>query len=734
MRASAWIVYKSLTLQFITACSFALGAAVTTAPGTVSSPTTTSSVRWMEVERIDCRQQPPASDVGDTRLVQSDLGAYREAGPRIGDRFVYTFKLSAPDRLVRATVTYPDDKMRAAGVSAWGPPQEALGSGFMCGEDVPLSQQMVKRQYVYYSRNQEAALVFSTEAPKQPVAIASLVIEETVPTLPPAPLPALSAKNHRRVGLCWEDPVLARCFGEPDSVDGDAFDKVVQRCMEYCRWSGLSEISYPAYWYTGPMFDSHVMPNYPIATRLHPPDALVRLAKHCDANEVAYVPALNVFKLRPLKDHTLDERQVIEGKPNINTVGSDGHIVTWDNAQFWRECVSVPLHPIVQEATRSLLVEIANQCAPYKSFDGIDLEMWPGTILKLGSSTPGDSFMSFDDYTVDAFCADSHLQPPGKLGEKERFGQRAKWLHDDPQRWQAWLKWRAEHMTKFYDSLAAELASIKPGAKLGICIYTAHGRPENESANVNDLIYAAGIDLDALSKNPNIAIKRYAHQMMPRWRLRNGMPRPKDLNVENTARFQAPFANRPGMGFIIHQQYFETKADINGDLLKLPAPFADELTAMKANAAIRVTEPLPSGRDYLRFFASAVRNYDPYSMAIGGYVLGTQGAELELREMATAFSALPAVRFEDVFNADEVVVRQATAEARRWAYAVNLTARRRSIVLSFRGDGAIANAVSGQPLAVTAGRTTLDLKPYELMSLCGPDSMSVVAAQPIKDD
>ena len=45
---------------------------------------------------------------------------------------------------------------------------------------------------------------------------------------------------------------------------------------------------------------------------------------------------------------------------------------------------------------------------------------------------------------------------------------------------------------------------------------------------------------------------------------------------------------------------------------------------------------------------------------------------------------------------------------------------------------AIANAVTGQPLKVTAGRTTVDLKPYELMSLCGPDSMSVVAASLMK--
>ena len=162
MKASAWIVYKSLALQFITACPIALGAAAATAPPPVASTTTSSSVGWMAVERIDCGQQPPASDVGDTRVVQSDLGAYREAGQRIGDRFVYAFKLSAPDRLVRATVTYPDDKMRLPEFPRGGRPG-SVGSGFMCGEDVPLSHKMVERQYIYYSRNEDAALVFSTK-------------------------------------------------------------------------------------------------------------------------------------------------------------------------------------------------------------------------------------------------------------------------------------------------------------------------------------------------------------------------------------------------------------------------------------------------------------------------------------------------------------------------------------------------------------------------------------------
>jgi len=682
---------------------------------------------WKVVAKYDCTQQQPVSTVGTTRVVDSPMGRYLEGGARVGDRFVYSFRVSGETRLLRATVMYPDDKARTSGVAAWGPPQEALGSGFMCGDDIPLTHRMVRRQFVYYGRGQDEALVFSTEAPNQPVAIANLVVEEGPATLPASPLPKVFAKNHRRMGLAWEDPILSRCFGEPDSVDGDSFDVVLKRCMDYSKWSGLSEISYPAYWYNGPMFDSKVMPNYPVANRLHPPDALVRLAKQCDSNDIAYFPVLNVYKLRPLKDHTLEERDVIAGKANINTVGADGRVVTWDKAEFWRDSVSVTLNPIVQDACRSLLVEVANQCAPFASFAGVDLPLWPGTILKLGSSAPGDAAMSFDDFTVDAFCTEQHLDAPGALGEKDRFAKRAKWLREDPLRWKAWMKWRAAGMTKFYISMADQLAAIKPGAKLGICIYMAHGRPENETVNINDQIYASGIDLAALASNPSISIKRYGHQMLPRWRFRNGMPRPNDLNIENTAKFQSPFADLPGMGFLVHQQYFETRADVNGAFLTLPEPFPSEQVALRPNGSIRVTEPLPTGRDYLRFFANAIRNYDPDSMSVGGYVLGTQGAEPELREMATAFSALPAAKFEDVLVADQVVVRRHTSEEGVWVYAVSLTPDPLSIRISL-ADGNAKNAVTGQDVSGSEGRITVPLKPYQLVSLCGPASMKVLAA------
>lgn len=693
-----------------------------------ASPTAATASDWKTVARWNCATQPPASEVGSTSVVKSRAGEYREGGARLGDRFVYPFRLSAPNRWVRATVDYPDDNIRTAGISSWGPPQEVLGSGFMCGDDIPLSHRMQRRQYVFFSNLQDAALVFSTEAPGQPVAVASVEIEE-IPTLPEVgKAPVIQAKEHRRVGLAWEDPILSRCFGVRDSISCDDFELALQRCSEYMKWSGLNEISYPVYWYTGPIFDSQTTLNYPIATRQHPPDAPIRLARRFEQNDIAFSPALNIFKIRRLKEHSLSEDQVIAGSvSSINTVSAEGRIVTWDNAQFWRDCVVEPLNPIVQGEIRSLFLEVANQCAPYACFKGIDLELWPGTISKLGSSAPGDAPISFDDYAVESFCAEANLVPPGARGDKQRFSQRASWLQQDEERWNRWLKWRAAEMTRFYCSLAESLAAVKPGAKLGLNIYMGHGRPENEGTDINRQIFASGVDLDALSKHPSICIKRYAHQMLPRWRLRNGMPRPMDLNIENSPDFQRPFAKRPGMGFIVHQQYFETRADVNGERLSLPPPFQDEPTATAPNATMRVTEPLPTGRDYLRFFAHAIRNYDPMSMTVGGYVLGTQGVEPELRAMARAFSALPAVNFADVVVSDSLVVRSAEAEGRTWIYAVNLASVDQSIALSI-DSGALGDCLSGDQFSGHTAHVTLQA--YEVRAFYAPLHAKATLVQP----
>ena len=143
-----------------------------------------------------------------------------------------------------------------------------------------------------------------------------------------------------------------------------------------------------------------------------------------------------------------------------------------------------------------------------------------------------------------------------------------------------------------------------------------------------------------------------------------------------------------------------------------------EADSVKRNGVTRVSEPLHSGRDYLRHFGYATRHLDPVMITVGGYVLGTQGAEPELREFATAFRALPAVRFRTFRQTDDLIVRHAEAEGKRWIYALNLSAM--SLPVTIDADpSAFRDAVTGKAVPGSRGKIELPLKPYGLVALCG---------------
>ncbi|HWB53046.1 MAG TPA: hypothetical protein VG722_02600 [Tepidisphaeraceae bacterium] len=715
-----------LTRRRIERC---IGVAILALGVSVSPAETPKGDLWTPVASVGV-EQPPASQIGDTHIVDSPLGRYREGGKRLGDRFAYTVHLSGAPRLVRLTVAYPDDRIRAAGISVLGPPQEALGSGYSCGDEFPLTNRMLTRQMYFYSRSQDVAIIISTEAAGQPAAVASLGVEEApVCSLPPAPKPVLGARHHRLIGLYWEDAILTRCFAIPDSTQAEDFDQALDRCLNYCKFCGLDYISYPVYWYYYPLYKSSVDKGYPLQNRLHPPDFMTRLAKRCSEDQIAFAPSINAAKLSAVRPFVRTEAEVIAGVESANVVERTGRIVTWKNAKTLSDSVANIFYPPVQKAVEDLVREIAEQCADEASFTRLDLLLWPSSLLKPGGVSGTDSEGSYDDYSVGKFAASIGQTPPGVVGDAGRFVERYHWIHDDPDRLQAWLKWRAEQMTQLYQKLGQIVHQARAEARLGIGIYSPSPHAIFEKVDPGEEIYGDGIDLAALAKDRNLQFVRFLHPMVSRWWLRFGMPRPHDLNLENEPSFQKAFAAVGPVGALLHQQYFETPVTVPGGLLQLPAPFEKESAALAPNTGLRVCEPLPSGRNYLRPFAGAVQNFDANSIAVGGYVLGTQGVEGELREFARAFTALPAVAFENVKDADGVIVRRTHAEGSAWTYAVNVTGAPRTVLLSISGSGALRNAATGEEISVQLKRAKIELEPYGLMALRSQADTEVVGAE-----
>ena len=223
-----------------------------------------------------------------------------------------------------------------------------------------------------------------------------------------------------------------------------------------------------------------------------------------------------------------------------------------------------------------------------------------------------------------------------------------------------------------------------------------------------------GFDLDALLADERIVLER--HPGYNPYRGEEANTTPKVLYDYWILPPPLPPMFRGG-AVSFHQGYRESHAvldlgDKNAPKLMFPEPW-------KKEAMGRACQLTPWGRHFLRDPVRSFYFFDPDYLAIGGFSIGTSGAEDEWRELVTAFQALPAVRFDDVGCTGRVMVRTAQAEDSTWVYAVNFTDAEAPLSLQVSAAD-LRNAVTGQQTPLTDGVLETDLPPYALrVRRCG---------------
>ncbi len=473
---------------------------------------------WQMVGMVDCTEQAPISEAGNSQVVEGPAGRYREAGRNRWDRFAYIFELSAPRRLARLTVEYPDDATRAIVVAsnipiedepvAAGAERHVLANGLLTGGKYDLTNQMQRRQYFFPAMSQHVAVIIETGMQDEPAAVRSLTLEEAdLEYGPTAPPPALQAQTHRRMGLYWEDPIFGQDFGWT-GTDYRRWDEVLNRALNYMAWSGQDLLVYPTVWYQGPIYRSEAEPGtWPSGGRAHPSGYPRLMAMRCAQRGIKFISTFTIWHLPSLAHLILPAEQVAAGKPSVNTVTREGEVLTSNN---WH---SPPLlnaqHPKVQEVLLRLVDEHITMCADQPSFAGIQFALWPSSPMQAGARL----LTSYDDWTVNQFAHHIGESPPGGPQEAERFKQRADWILNDAQRRQQWIQWRCDQMTDFYGEVAARLAKANPQAKLRLVVQQPYPWVEMEPAKA---LRQQGIDIEALSHNSDIVITRFTNQTFDR--------------------------------------------------------------------------------------------------------------------------------------------------------------------------------------------------------------------------
>ena len=321
-----------------------------------------------------------------------------------------------------------------------------------------------------------------------------------------------------------------------------------------------------------------------------------------------------------------------------------------------------PLDQAVQNSVVQTLQHFVDRYRGYQSLGGITLICKPDTYTLLNGTKIGHNPEMVKRFS-DAIAQQPH-------STNETIGQN--------QTQSQWIQWRADQMTRLYQTIADLVEQNIPEGHLFIApsgiyfadeAYSAMCPNLHAEANFEQLMKRYGFDRSKLLSDPRIVL----------------------LNPQSLATAETVSASRIEINAI---QSREVSAFFAGGMQPgtlfqhrgLWAHFAQLQTMSPFNAQtgrlMRRLQLTPAGHWNRQRFISAMRQQDSFYLFDGGRGLA-QGQEQALENFAITFARLPQVRFSDVpfvqaeqpievtSVTESVIVRQAQFEGDQYVYAVN---------------------------------------------------------------
>ncbi|MCC7261398.1 MAG: hypothetical protein IT369_02640 [Candidatus Latescibacteria bacterium] len=502
---------------------------------------------------IDCTRTYPANQYfacGETEVVASPLGAYRQAEARPLARFGYRFTLPHPGRPHLLRVWYPDDQRRFMLIMD-GTGYD-LSTGILTGGAQPLSGQLLESRQVFWPRWQDCSLVFTTWSTGEPAAVARFEICE-LEDLPALEIPGDPGDHTRRqLGIQYEDPC-----GTAASEGALSKEEWAERVTAYMRHSGQRLLVYPLVWYHGPQYPSEREPadafdvvvapdrRQYIRWTTKPPEWITPLLQRFGEQGLQFQASLTLLRLGSLmKQMNTDLQAIAGGAPTINNMLVDNQVQRgtsdWTpvyNARNYAQLLEYyaaekdmgdfpwaygeqggqhpgplfnPLHPVVQEAAVGLVEEIARRYAAYPAFTGICLNFWHATFLWFGSLRAG-----YDDYTCTLFSAQTGIEIPVDATAPDRFARRSDYLNRVCP--QVWINWRCQQLHQLVCRLRDALVAARPDLTLTLTLWdettvpqllgwTTPGHQLGARPSTAQLYREGGLDLDLYRNEPGLAL------------------------------------------------------------------------------------------------------------------------------------------------------------------------------------------------------------------------------------
>lgn len=621
-------------------------------------------------------------DAGGVKSVKSPIGEYLEAGERKENRF--SFEVPFPEkymegRPVMIEIEWPDDKPRSMGLymypeSKGAQHRDRLGGGVQSGVEFPLTGKMQKTRYIFHPGLKSYLFEARTMIGKFPAAVAAFRIYEI--------------KNDRlpRLAINYPENFPPRRFGYRD--EDETFDQnlgwdyksrnaqaMTERLLDYLDYTGQNAWQYPFMRYNGYNFLMegvlHTLYPYRADSFRYMVDAMNRRGK----TTIAGIDLFTLPEMKMLPDQT--EECVKKGWT----------LTKYNDPPVQPNQYTRPNH--ANTDVRTMIAKHVKATAQrfdrVPGFDGINM-----TTQSMGFY-PSLEY-GYDDYTVNLFSKET-----GVAVKAQNAAERYAFLSQEPQLG-AWLKWRDRQSVELYRQIRAAVDDINPNLKLYLNVSAV---PSAELAALYGHIKA----IKGVYLVPLRMCTEHRH------RLHWGKPSDgcNDILFKPT---EAAKLMNGKLGFSdSYPSYFES---FNGSLKN------DVYASYFQNADVK-----PFGRYFLKEPAFAIFAMDAQRILIGAQPLGTWGRDVEAREFAKAYCALPAFPFENAPGAqDPVAVRYLNTDKGSYVYAVSMLYGECESAVTLSSKAPIKDLSTGGLIA--DGK--IKLKPYELRSFYSEDSKLKVNA------
>ncbi len=453
---------------------------------------------------VDCTKEVNNDkyfEIGETRIVDSKIGSYREAGENAQSRFGYRFKIEDITKPHLLEVVYPDDRRRTICVND-GITYD-LNTGVVCGNRNEPSNSMKTIKSYFWPRWEDSSVVFSSWGKGEPAAISEFSVYE-LDSLEDFGMK--SEVGFREFGIQYED------ITNVGSTEGTQdFYSWSDHVVDFLRFSGQNKLIIPINWYHGPCIpvksqkfgtvNIYIAPDkkqYFRSTTSNLTDWLDRLLTKMDEANLSFTGSLTLLRIPGLMANMNNDLESIKkGAETYNNIMCNGTVQSsandWTTQYSSEYYVTIsdalkktgklpefaygekdtsgrpgpifnPLHPTVRSQVKEYLLEVCENYKHHPSFKGLAINFWHATMLWYATLNAG-----YDDYSISLFEKETGISTGTDISDPDRFEKRYKFLMRYAR--EAFIDWRCKKIREFILEIRDGFKAIREDLTLTITVW-----------------------------------------------------------------------------------------------------------------------------------------------------------------------------------------------------------------------------------------------------------------------